>query len=64
MDRGLRAQLSPKEQATLRQISIAESQQDDLRPEDLQQLVLLKLIEREDGLWRLTEVGAQRVSTL
>ncbi len=61
MDRGLRAQLSPNERATLKRI-MSGSPQDDLRGPDVAQLVALQLVEGHNGGWRLTEVGRRRMA--
>ena len=62
MDRGLRSQLSPNEEITLRLLSIAGHDQDLLRLADLAQLHALRLTELCDGVWKLTEMGLQRLS--
>ena len=62
MDRGLRSQLSPNEEITLRLLSIAGHDQDLLRLADLMQLRALRLTELHDGVWTLTEMGLQRLS--
>ena len=61
MDRGLRAQLSPNEEATLQRIASAGVSQDTLRPPDVTQLMALQLIEVRDGAWHLTAIGLQRL---
>ena len=64
MDRGLRAQLSPNEESTLRRISGSPLDQQQLRPGDLGQLTALNLIELRMGAWHLTPLGEQRVNAL
>ena len=61
-DRGLRAQLSPNEEATLRRIAEAEDSQQQLRAADIGHLVALRLIERRDGAWQLTPSGRLRTN--
>ena len=58
MDRGLGVQLSPNETSTLERIMWGVDQ-DDLRVSDLAQLVSLQLIEPDNGVWLLTEMGVQ-----
>jgi hypothetical protein len=63
MDRGLRAQLSPREEATLQQVSrYRTSEQKDFRLEDLRQLAALRLVEHQDGAWRVTAMGRARLA--
>ena len=64
MDRGLRAQLSPNEIATLRQIAIYAAGHSDLRLADIQQLHVLLLIEMRDGSWRATKMGLRRLAII
>ena len=61
MDRGLRAQLSPNEEATLRQLSLSGLDEKRLRPSNVEHLVALRLIDRRDGAWRLTDIGILRL---
>jgi len=60
MDRGLRAQLSPKEENALRKIAAGVT--DKILAIYLMQLVALQLIEARDGAWRLTEMGRARMA--
>ena len=60
MDRGLRAQLSPKEENALRKIGVGVT--DQILAIHLVQLVALQLIEARDGTWRLTEMGRARMA--
>ena len=61
MDRGLRAQLSPNEIATLKRITSGYDQ-DNLRGPDVAQLVVLRLIEGRNGVWHLTKMGLLRTA--
>ena len=63
MDRGLGIQLSPNETSTLERIMWGVDQ-DDLRVSDLAQLVSLQLIEPDDGVWLLTEMGVQLLARI
>ncbi len=58
MDRGLRAQLSPKEENALRKIAAGVTEQ--IPAVHLVQLVALQLIEERDGTWKLTAMGEVR----
>lgn len=60
MDRGLRAQLSPNEENTLRRIAMGLSHKDELNAQHVAHLAALQLIERPDGVWRLTALGRAR----
>jgi hypothetical protein len=62
MVRGLRSQLSPKEESTLRLLAIAGHAQETLRPADLAHLRAVGLVELRDGVWLLTDLGTQRLS--
>jgi hypothetical protein len=65
MDRGLRSQLSPNEESTLRLLSMVGHDQALMRLSDLARLKALRLIEvREGGLWALTEIGVQRLAVV
>ncbi len=62
MDRGLRAQLSPNEESTLRRLpSLSGPEQTSLRPSILNKLSTLQLIEVSGGSWCLTRIGDLRV---
>lgn len=63
MDRGLRAQLSPNEEATLTQVMRGDAQ-GDLRSQDIKYLAALRLIELADGKWRLSLMGATRTANI
>ena len=64
MDRGLRAQPSPNEESTLRQIADTGLNQSHLRQADVQQLHTLDLIETREGAWCLTDIGMRRLAAL
>jgi len=64
MDRGRRAQLSPREAATLLKVANEATEQDQLRVADVVRLQALGLISIEDGGWRLTPAGHERVIQL
>lgn len=61
MDRGRRTQLSPNEASTLERI-MSGVDQDNFRVSDLAQLVTLQLIEPDNGVWLLTEMGVQHLA--
>ncbi len=61
MDRGLRAQLSPKEDTVLRKIA-AGADAANVPRNHLTYLESLWLIESRDGKWELTDVGKTRIA--
>ena len=62
MDRGLRAQLSPNEESTLRQIFRDDPGRNRFRPSDVAKLCALQLIENRCGEWHVTEMGSRRLA--
>ena len=62
MNRGLRAQLSPREEAALRRISQSDLPQISLRGLETEKLLALRLIEMRDGAWALTATGQRRTA--
>jgi len=63
MDRGLRAQLSPNEETTLRKIAAGMTNLDAIQMRHLVQLLALQLIEIRDGNWHLTAMGKVRTAS-
>lgn len=61
MNRSLRAQLSPNEEAALLKIA-AGGDVDEIPLDHLKRLAALWLAESRDGKWELTEFGAMRVA--
>ena len=61
MDRGLRAQLSPREETALLKIA-GGSPFDQIQLAHLKQLVALQLVEERDGRWGLTAMGRARIT--
>ena len=61
MDRGLRAQLSPREETALRKIA-GGAAVDQIQLAHLKQLVALQLVEERDGRWGLTAMGRTRIT--
>ena len=62
MDSGLRRQLSPNEEITLRQLTLDGHDQETMRLGDLTRLQTLRLIEVHNGVWTLTELGSRWLS--
>jgi hypothetical protein len=60
MERGLLAPLSPNEESALRRVAHGISKPEHLRDSSVERLKLLALVEEQDGLIRLTELGALR----
>jgi hypothetical protein len=61
---GIRAQLSPKEEATLRRIVLGVSDDQELHVEDAMRLNALGLIRTVDGKSFVTEAGMNRYRDL
>ena len=61
MDRGLRAQLSPREETALLKIA-GGSPFDQVQLAHLKHLVALQLVEERDGRWGLTAMGRTRLT--
>jgi hypothetical protein len=59
-DRGLRAPLSPKEEAALQQVAMANPDAEKLQDPYVRRLKDLSLIEERAGRLELTETGVQR----
>jgi hypothetical protein len=64
MPRGLDAPLSPNEEVTLRRVALGRSPLRELAPRDVMRLKTLSLVEDENGVLKLTEIGRQRYRTL
>ena len=62
MDRGLRAQLSPKEETALHKVAAGSVDQDQIQLAHLAHLAALQLIETRDGKWQLTAIGHARMA--
>ena len=60
MDRGLRAPLSPHDEVTLRRIALGISKAEHLLARDVAYLVRLRLIDENEGLVKLTDLGRER----
>ena len=60
MERGLLAPLSPNEEKALRRVAHGISKPKHLRAASVVRLKRLALVEEQDGLIRLTELGAKR----
>jgi hypothetical protein len=64
MERGLLAQLSPRERAALRQIANGDVRSGALNPLHIRQLLSLALIEEKASMYCLTVLGQQRIERL
>lgn len=64
MPRGLDAPLSPNEEVTLRRVALGGSPLAELAPRDVTRLKTLSLVEDENGVLKLTEIGRQRYRAL
>jgi hypothetical protein len=64
MDRGIRAPLSPNEEATLRRVAQGIATRDEVRAADLAHLIHLLLVEEIDGRLTLSALGRQRYQLL
>ncbi len=60
--RGLRAPLSPREEAALLRVARGDARPKDLASEHFRRLALLELIRETDGKLALTEMGRERVA--
>jgi hypothetical protein len=62
MTRALRAQLSPREEATLRKIAQGIARQNEIRAEEVSRLQNFGFVEMDEAGPRLTPLGAQRTA--
>ena len=61
MVRGLRAPLSPREEATLLRVAQGNAGLDDVADDHLRRLMQLELVYEVDGMLALTEFGLKRI---
>jgi hypothetical protein len=64
MARGRTAPISPNEEVTLRRIALGISQAKDLPPRDVDYLVRLRLVDKDEGELKLTDLGRKRYQAL
>ena len=64
MPRSLDAPLSHTEEVALRRIALGRPPLQELAPRDVMRLKTLSLVEDENGVLKLTEIGRQRYRAL